>query len=136
MSRPRAWTDLWLWEGATRYEGRLASVADGRFTAHLRSCGDPATRAGGGRRHATSVFSLQRYFVGRRFVAYASTLPGAELREAEILAVQVSRDIDFDVYVGGVIRDLDETQRELLRRMSVTSAAGLFGDLPPSARAG
>src|SRR5262245_34981168 len=107
--------DIWMWDGSQEYEGAVAKLADGVFTAHLRE-----TRRGGascGRRVNTTFFDLQRQFSGRRFLAFCRLSDAGDLQEVEVASVQRSSAPDFDYFVCGRLFAVDEARRDELRRL-------------------
>jgi len=127
--------DIWMWDGSAEYEGAVVKLADDGFTVHLRETRRAGSRSATGRRFNTTFFDLQRQFVGRRFLAYCKLQPEQELTEVEINSVQRSSAADYDYFVGGRFRPLDESQKETLKRMSVRGPgaliAGRSGPLSP-----
>jgi hypothetical protein len=119
--------DVWLWEGATEYEGCLVACEEGRFTAHVREVRKGGPSGGAlGRRLTASTLDLQRHFAGRKFLAHFKGSVAGTLFEAEVMSVQRSSDGDYDYLLSGGYRALDESQRELLARLSIEDAAALF----------
>lgn len=107
--------DFWMWDGSLEYEGAVAKLADGCFTAHLR---ETRRGSGPGRRISTTFFDVQRQFSGRRFLAFCRLSPDGGLQEAEVTSVQRSSAADFEYFVCGRVYVLDESGRdEALRRL-------------------
>lgn len=115
--------DLWLWDGATEYEGRLVRFEERTFTARVR----PVRQAGGtavlGKRVPTSVLDLQRLFTERKFLAHFKGTVEGSLFEAAIANVQRSSDGDYDYLLDGRFTALDEKQLEILSRLPIEGAA-------------
>ena len=117
-------SELWMWDGATEYEGIFVKLDGAAFSARVR----PARRAGTsmGKRLAPSSLDLHRIFTQRRFLAHFKGSLEGSLLEAQIESVQASSDGDHDFLLSGRFSKLDEKQLETLRRMSVENAAVLL----------
>ncbi len=119
--------DVWLWDGATEYEGKLVRVEKRRFVARVRQAEKAAGGAGGlGKRVPLSYLDLQRQFMGRRFLGHFDGSAEGALVEAEIENVQRSSDGDYDYLLDGKFGPLDDAQLEMLSRLSVGGAAALL----------
>lgn len=114
--------EVWLWDGATQYEGQMVSLEDRRFAARVRARRkDPGP--GLGKRVPLPFLELQRQFRGRRFLGHLGVSAGAPLVEVEIENVQGSSDGTFDYFLSGTFRPLQGTSGEVLAKMSVPGAA-------------
>lgn len=123
----RADCDMWLWDGATEYEGKLVRLEERKFTAKVRQARKESGGAGGlGRRVPLSCLDLQRQFMGRRFLGHLDGSLDGTLVEAEVENVQRSSDGDFDYLVSGRFGPLDDAQVEMLAKMSIHNAASLL----------
>lgn len=124
MAELRNDSELWMWDGASEYEGIFIKLDGAAFSARLRQ-----VRRGGtavGRRLSGSSMDLHKKFTTRRFLAhFRGSLDGA-LLEAQIDGVQACTKGDHEVLVSGRFSKLDEKQLEMLRKMSVENAAILL----------
>jgi len=124
MADSRNDSELWMWDGATEYEGIFVKLDGAVFSARVRQ----ARRAGTslGKRLAPSSLDLNRMFTQRRFLAHFKGSLDGTLLEAQIDGVQASSDADHDFLLSGRFSKLDERQLEMLRKMSVENAALLL----------
>jgi hypothetical protein len=127
-TQPGRETDIWLWDGSSEYEGIVAKLTEPGFTAHVRENRSASARGGTGRRFNTTFFDLQRQFVGRRFLAYCKLAGDGELLEAEITTVQRSSAVEYDFFLCGRFRPLEEHQKEALRKMSARGVGGIISE--------
>jgi len=113
--------ELWMWDGATEYEGVFTRLDGETFSARVRQ----ARRSGVslGRRGGASSADLHRVFTQRRFLAHFTGSMDGTLLEAHIEGVQPSSDGAFEYHLSGRFARLDEKQLALLRKMSVENAA-------------
>lgn len=124
MADVRNDSELWMWDGATEYEGIFVKLDGAAFSARLRQ-----PRRGGatvGKRLAPATLDLHRAFTQRRFLAhFAGSLDGT-LLEAQIESVQPCHNGEHDLLVSGRFSKLDEKQLAMLRKMSIENAAILL----------
>jgi hypothetical protein len=121
MGDTKSECELWMWDGATEYEGIFTRLDGEAFSARVRQ----ARRAGTslGKRIAPSSLDLHRVFTQRRFLAhFAGSLDGT-LLEAHIESVQACADGPYEFLLSGRFAKLDEKHLDLLRKMSVENAA-------------
>ena len=119
--------DVWLWDGATEYEGKLVKLEDRKFTAKVRQARkERETVSSLGKRVPLSYLDLQRQFMGRRFLGHLDGSVDGTLVEAEVENVQRSSDGEFDYLVSGKFGPLDDAQVEMLAKMSIHNAASLL----------
>ncbi len=119
--------DIWLWDGATEYEGKLVRIEEGRFAARVRQAKkDDGKVSGLGKRVPLSYLDLQRQFMGRRFLGHLEGFSQGTLVEAEVENVQRSSDGEFDYLLAGKYGSLDEAQMEMLSKLSIQNAASLL----------
>ena len=119
--------DVWLWDGATEYEGKLVKLEARGFTAKVRQAKKECEGVSHlGRRMPLSYLDLQRQFMGRRFLGHLDGSVEGTLVEAEIENVQRSSDGEFDYLVSGKFGPLDDAQIEMLAKMSIHNAASLL----------
>jgi hypothetical protein len=113
--------ELWMWDGATEYEGVFTRLDGEAFSARVRQ----ARRSGVslGKRGGASSADLHRVFTQRRFLAHFTGSMDGTLLEAHIEGVQPSSDGAFEYHLSGRFAKLDEKQLALLRKMSVENAA-------------
>jgi hypothetical protein len=113
--------ELWMWDGATEYEGVFTRLDAESFSARVRQ----ARRSGAslGKRGGASSADLHRVFTQRRFLAHFTGSLDGTLLEAHIEGVQASGDGAFEYLLSGRFAKLDEKQLALLRKMSVENAA-------------
>jgi len=113
--------ELWMWDGATEYEGVFTRLDGEAFSARVRQ----ARRSGVslGKRGGASSADLHRVFTQRRFLAHFTGSMDGTLLEAHIESVQASSDGAFEYLLSGRFAKLDEKQLGLLRKMSVENAA-------------
>jgi hypothetical protein len=117
-------SELWMWDGATEYEGIFVKLDGPTFSARVRQ-----VRRGGttlGKRVPTSSIDLHRMFTTRRFLSHFRGSLDGTLLEAQIDSVQPCHNGEHDYLVSGRFSKLDEQQLELLRKMSVENAALLL----------
>ena len=117
-------SELWMWDGATEYEGIFVKMDGAAFSARVR----PVRRGGTtlGKRVNTSSLDLHRMFTTRRFLSHFRGSLDGTLLEAQIDSVQVCSNGEHDFLVSGKFAKLDEKQLDLLRKMSVENAALLL----------
>jgi len=117
-------SELWMWDGATEYEGIFVKLDGASFSARVRQ----ARRAGSsmGKRISPSSLDLNKMFTQRRFLAHFRGSLDGTLLEAQVQSVQVSTNSEHDFLVSGRFSKLDEKQLALLRKMSVENAAILL----------
>jgi len=113
--------ELWMWDGATEYEGVFTRLDGEAFSARVRQ----ARRSGVslGKRGGASSADLHRVFTQRRFLAHFTGSMDGTLLEAHIESVPASSDGAFEYLLSGRFAKLDEKQLGLLRKMSVENAA-------------
>jgi len=117
-------SELWMWDGATEYEGIFVKMDGAAFSARIRQ-----VRRGGtplGKRVNTSTLDLHRMFTTRRFLSHFRGSLDGTLLEAQIDSVQVCTNAEHDFLVSGKFAKLDEKQLDMLRKMSVENAALLL----------
>jgi len=119
--------DVWLWDGATEYEGKLIKLEGRRFTARVRQAKKETDGVNQlGKRVPTSYMDLQRQFMGRRFLGHLDGSAEGTLVEAEVENVQRSSDGEFDYLLAGTFGPLDDAQIEMLAKMSIHNVASLL----------
>ncbi len=117
--------DLWLWDGATEFEGVLVRLEGAGFSARVRQVMKrPATL---GRRVPASYLEAQRTFMKKKFLAHVKGAVEGALFELEVDSVQGSSDGDFDYLLSGRFGALGEKQLETLRKLPLQGAAALLG---------
>ncbi|HLY09552.1 MAG TPA: hypothetical protein VKW04_09640 [Planctomycetota bacterium] len=121
MADPRNDVELWMWDGASEYEGIFTRLDGEAFSARVRQ----ARRAGAslGKRLAPSSLDLHRVFTQRRFLAHFTGSMDGTLLEAQIEGVQACSEGPFEFLLSGRFAKLDDKQLALLRKMSVENAA-------------
>lgn len=117
--------DLWLWDGTAEYEGALAKLEAGSFTARVRPV-KGAWGALGRRRASSSSMDLHRLFTQHRFLAHPGRPGLAPLMEACIQAVQICGDGEFDYLLIGRLVPIDPGELECLAKLPPARAAELF----------
>ena len=124
MAEQKNDSELWMWDGATEYEGIFVKLDGAAFSARLR----PVRRGGTtlGKRISNSSIDLHRMFTTRRFLSHFRGSLDGTLLEAQIDSVQPCHNNEHDYLVSGRFSKLDEKQLELLRKMSVENAALLL----------
>ena len=124
MAEPRNDCELWLWDGASEYEGIFVKLDGANFSARVRQ----AKRAGSslGKRISPSSLDLSKMFTDRRFLAHFRGSLDGTLLEAQVQSVQVCGNGEHDYLLSGKFSKLDEQQLALLRKMSVENAALLL----------
>jgi len=121
MADPKNDSELWMWDGATEYEGIFIKLDGAAFSARVRQ-----VRRGGttiGKRINSSSIDLHRMFTTRRFLSHFRGSLDGTLLEAQVDSVQVCTSGEHDYMVSGRFSKLDDKQLELLRKMSVENAA-------------
>ena len=124
MADSRNDSELWMWDGATEYEGIFVKLDGASFSARVRQA-----RRGGtslGRRLAPSSQDLNRMFTQRRFLSHFRGSLDGTLLEAQVESVQASSAAEHEYLIAGRFSKLDEKQLETLRKMSVENAALLL----------
>ena len=117
-------SELWMWDGATEYEGIFVKMDGAAFSARIRQ-----VRRGGatmGKRLTSSSLDLHRMFTTRRFLSHFRGSLDGTLLEAQVDGVQVCQNGEHDFLVSGRFSKLDDKQLEMLRKMSVENAALLL----------
>ena len=117
-------SELWMWDGATEYEGIFVKMDGPAFSARIRQ-----VRRGGstmGKRLTTSSLDLHRMFTTRRFLSHFRGSLDGTLLEAQVDSVQACHNGEHEYLVSGRFSKLDEQQLEMLRKMSVENAALLL----------
>ena len=124
MAEQKNDSELWMWDGATEYEGIFVKLDGAAFSARLR----PVRRGGTtlGKRISNSSIDLHRMFTTRRFLSHFRGSLDGTLLEAQVDSVQPCHNNEHDYLVSGRFSKLDEKQLELLRKMSVENAALLL----------
>jgi len=117
-------SELWMWDGATEYEGIFIKLDGAEFSARLRQVRRPGTTLG--KRVATSSIDLHRMFTTRRFLSHFRGSLDGTLLEAQVDSVQVCTNGEHDYLISGKFSKLDAKQMELLKKMSVENAAILL----------
>ena len=117
-------SELWMWDGATEYEGIFVKLDGATFSARIRQARRTGTTMG--RRLAPSSHDLNRMFTQRRFLAHFRGSLDGTLLEAQIESVQASSDAGHEFLIAGRFSKLDEKQLAMLRKMSVENAALLL----------
>jgi hypothetical protein len=117
-------SELWMWDGATEYEGIFIKLDGEAFSARVRQ----ARRVGSsvGKRIAPSSLDLHKVFTQRRFLAHFRGSLDGSLLEARIESVQACNNGEHDYLLSGRFSKLDEKQLAMLRKMSVENAAILL----------
>jgi len=117
-------SELWMWDGATEYEGIFVKLDGASFSARVRQ-----VRRGGtsiGKRVNTSTIDLHRMFTTRRFLSHFRGSLDGTLLEAQIDSVQACHNGEHEYLLSGKFAKLDEKHLEMLRKMSVENAALLL----------
>ena len=124
MADVRNDSELWMWDGATEYEGIFVKLDGATFSARVRQ----ARRSGSstGKRIAPSSLDLHKVFTQRRFLSHFKGSLDGTLLEAQIETVQACGGGEYDYLLSGRFSKLDENQLSLLRKMSVENAALLL----------
>lgn len=117
-------SELWMWDGATEYEGIFVKLDGAAFSARIRPVRRGATTIG--KRVNTSSLDLHRMFTTRRFLSHFRGSLDGTLLEAQIDGVQACHNGEHDYLVSGKFAKLDEKQLDLLKKMSVENAALLL----------
>ena len=117
-------SELWMWDGATEYEGIFVKLDGAEFAARVRQARRPGTSLG--KRIAPSSLDIHRVFTQRRFLAHFRGSLDGTLLEAQIDSVQVCHNGEHDYLLSGRFSKLDAKQLEILRKMSVENAAILL----------
>jgi hypothetical protein len=121
MADVRNDSELWMWDGATEYEGIFVKLDGASFSARVRH-----PRRGGatmGKRLAPAALDLHKAFTQRRFLAHFRGSLDGTLLEAQIDSVQPCHTGEHDYLLSGRFSKLDEKQLAMLRKMSVENAA-------------
>jgi hypothetical protein len=117
-------SELWMWDGATEYEGIFIKLDGEHFSARVRQPRRSGSSAG--KRISPSSLDLHKVFTQRRFLAHFRGSMDGTLLEAQIESVQACSSGDHDFLLSGRFSKLDEKQLALLRKMSVENAAVLL----------
>jgi hypothetical protein len=117
-------SELWMWDGATEYEGIFVKLDGADFAARVRQAKRPGTSIG--KRIAPSSLDLHKVFTQRRFLAHFRGSLDGTLLEAQIDSVQACHNGEHDYLLSGRFSKLDAKQLEILRKMSVENAAILL----------
>jgi hypothetical protein len=124
MGHAKDGIELWMWDGASEFEGIFTRLDGDAFSARVRQARRSGTSLG--KRGGATSLDLHRVFTQRRFLAHFTGSMDGTLVEAHIEGVQVSSDAAYDYLLSGRFAKLDETQLAMLRKMSVENAALLF----------
>ena len=124
MGDPKNDSELWMWDGATEYEGIFVKLDGADFAARVRQAKRPGTSVG--KRIAPSSLDLHRVFTQRRFLAHFRGSLDGTLLEAQIDSVQACHNGEHDYLLSGRFSKLDAKQLEILRKMSIENAAILL----------
>ena len=124
MGDPKNDSDLWMWDGATEYEGIFVKLDGAEFSARVRQARRPGASVG--KRIAPSSLDLHRVFTQRRFLAHFRGSLDGTLLEAQIESVQACHNGEHEYLLSGRFSKLDAKQLEILRKMSVENAAILL----------
>jgi hypothetical protein len=124
MANPTNDSELWMWDGATEYEGIFVKMDGAIFSARVRQAG--RTGKAVGKRIAPSSLDLHRVFTQRRFLAHFKGSLDGTLLEAQIDGVQVCHNGEHEYLLSGRFSKLNPKQLEMLRKMSVENAAILL----------
>lgn len=119
-------SELWMWDGATEYEGIFIKMDGASFSARVRQARRGGSSAGTGRRVAPVSLDLHKMFTQRRFLAHFRGSLDGTLLEAQIDGVQACGNGEHDYLISGRFSKLDEKQLAMLRKMSVENAALLL----------
>lgn len=114
-------SELWMWDGATEYEGIFTRLDGETFSARMRQARRSGTSLG--KRMAPSSMDLHKVFTQRRFLAHFTGSLDGTLLEAHIESVQASSEGNYEFLLSGRFAKLDEKQLAMLRKMSVENAA-------------
>lgn len=114
-------SELWMWDGATEYEGIFVKLDGATFSARVRQPRRAGTTLG--KRIAPSSLELNKAFTSRRFLAHFRGSLDGTLLEAQIDSVQPCHNGEHDYLLSGRFAKLNEKQLEVLRKMSVENAA-------------
>jgi hypothetical protein len=124
MGDPKNDSELWMWDGATEYEGIFVKLDGADFSARVRQARRPGASVG--KRIAPSSLDLHKVFTQRRFLAHFRGSLDGTLLEAQIDSVQACHNGEHDYLLSGRFSKLDAKQLEILRKMSVENAAILL----------
>ena len=124
MADPKNDSELWMWDGATEYEGIFVKLDGADFAARVRQAKRPGTSVG--KRIAPSSLDLHKVFTQRRFLAHFRGSLDGTLLEAQIDSVQACTNGEHDYLLSGRFSKLDAKQLEILRKMSIENAAILL----------
>jgi hypothetical protein len=124
MGDPKNDSELWMWDGATEYEGIFVKLDGADFSARVRQAKRPGTSVG--KRISPSSLDLHRVFTQRRFLAHFRGSLDGTLMEAQIDSVQACHNGEHDFLLSGRFSKLDAKQLEMLRKMSIENAAILL----------
>lgn len=124
MADVRNDSELWMWDGATEYEGIFVKLDGETFSARVRQARRGGTATG--KRIAPSSLDLHKVFTQRRFLAHFKGSLDGTLLEAQIETVQACSAGEHDFLLSGRFSKLDERQLALLRKMSIENAAILL----------
>lgn len=117
-------SELWMWDGATEYEGIFVKLDGASFSARVRQARRTGTSVG--KRIPPSSLDLHKVFTQRRFLAHFQGSLDGTLLEAQIDGVQVCHNGEHDYLLSGRFSKLNPKQLEMLRKMSVENAAILL----------
>lgn len=124
MANPANDSELWMWDGASEYEGIFVKMDGAAFSARVRQAG--RTGKAVGKRISPSSLDLHRVFTQRRFLAHFRGSLDGTLLEAQIDSVQACHNGEHDFLLSGRFSKLSGKQLEMLRKMSVENAAILL----------
>lgn len=113
--------ELWMWDGATEYEGVFTRLDGEAFSARVRQAKRSGTSLG--KRIAPSSLDLHKVFTQRRFLAHFTGSLDGTLLEAHIESVQACTEGVYEFLLSGRFAKLDEKHLAMLRKMSVENAA-------------
>lgn len=119
-------SELWMWDGATEYEGIFVKLDGATFSARVRQARRGGSTATLGKRVSPSSLDLNKVFTQRRFLAHFRGSLDGTLLEAQIDGVQACGKGEHDFLISGRFSKLDEKQLAMLRKMSVENAALLL----------
>jgi hypothetical protein len=119
-------SELWMWDGATEYEGIFVKLDGAAFSARVRQARRGGSNATLGKRLSPPSLDLRKLFTERRFLAHFRGSMDGTLLEAQVDGVQACGNGEHDYLISGRFSKLDEKQLAMLRKMSVENAALLL----------
>ena len=114
---------FWLWTGETEYEGHLISADGVRLIARVRHADrwTPATGAPG-MSVPLDVMERQRRLARRVGFGLSPAIHAGALLECRVVAIQPTRDPEFEVVLAGTFSRIADEDLEPLSRLSSNAA--------------